>query len=112
MANVVCDYYGKKHKMYHRGTADIKDSNTGKFLRERYGLYYCKCGEYFTCNGRPHLDDTPIGKYILFGDWEDYEISKTALDIWYGKVTVDSDDIRKTSSSTRSDMNFYPNPKD
>ncbi|MDO9592443.1 MAG: hypothetical protein Q7I98_04515 [Erysipelotrichaceae bacterium] len=45
--------------------------NTGKWVNVKYGSttiltlageYHCDCGEYFVCEGRPHLGH-PIGKY-------------------------------------------------
>lgn len=56
-----CPEYGT-HRMKAQSMCHIKDKS-GNTIYKNWVYYYCKCGDYFACEGNPHLGNK-IGNYF------------------------------------------------
>ncbi|MBG9796245.1 hypothetical protein O0555_04185 [Brevibacillus laterosporus] len=105
MAADPCDMYGKKHKMWAKGVVHIRDTKTEDLIDSWWSIFYCKCGSYFACNGRPAIDG-PIGDYLTEDRMDRMNITRSA-GTWAGVIYTKESRIRNTDDTTRSDMRFY-----
>ncbi|HBZ79259.1 MULTISPECIES: hypothetical protein [Brevibacillus] len=95
-----CVQYGN-HKMYTKGFAHLKDEKTEELVAHSWQYYKCKCGDYFTCVGRPEIGGR-IGEYIP----SEY-INGIGVDDTFAVFYINPKRIRTTNASTLEGYRFY-----
>ncbi|CAM2853618.1 hypothetical protein PASE110613_04505 [Paenibacillus sediminis] len=103
MPEAVCTYYAGNHRIYAQGFAFLCDENYNRIYWDGdVGLYKCKCGDRFLCEGSPEAG-TIIGKYATEG-----AILGAATVSGVGVLRINSKLIYETTARSLPGFTFYP----
>ncbi|MFL0557286.1 hypothetical protein [Paenibacillus barengoltzii] len=103
MPEATCTYYAGNHQMRPQGFAFLCDEDYNRIHWEvTPGLYKCKCGDRFICEGSPEAG-TVIGKYVTEG-----AILGAAVLQGVGVLRIDSKYIHETTARTLDGFTFLP----
>ncbi|OKP98624.1 hypothetical protein [Paenibacillus sp. P46E] len=104
MPEAVCTYFAGNHQMRAKAIAFLSDANYNRVIWDGdVGLYQCKCGDRFLCDGSPEAG-AQIGHYVTEG-----AILGSGVVKGVGVLKINTSLVHETTATTLPGFTFlYP----